>query len=176
MTMTADPSYPVGRFDRHRRWTAASRAGAIGDIAALPTNIRRAVDGLDDARLETPYRPGGWTVRQLVHHVADSHMNGYIRLKLALTEDNPTIKAYEQDRWAALPDSRLPIAPSLAILDAVHERWTTLWRSLEDPAFARTFTHPDMGPLTIETHLHLYAWHSRHHTAHVTALRAREGW
>jgi hypothetical protein len=174
--MTVDLSYPVGRFDRHGRWTADSRLAAIEAIAALPANLRRAVQGLDDVRLETPYRPGGWTVRQLVHHVADSHMNGYIRLKLALTEDTPTIKPYEQDRWAALPDSRLPIAPSLAILDAVHARWTVLWRSMTDADFARLFTHPELGALTVETHLHLYAWHSRHHTAHVTSLREREGW
>ena len=176
MTMTTDFSYPVGRFDRTAQWTADSRRAAIEDIAALPANLRRAVAGLDDRRLDTAYRPGGWTVRQLVHHVADSHMNGYIRLKLALTEENPTIKPYDQDAWAALPDSRLPIEPSLAILDAVHERWTVLWRSLGDEAFARVFTHPEMGPLALDTHLHLYAWHSRHHTAHVTAVREREGW
>jgi hypothetical protein len=176
MTMTVDLSYPVGRFDRTARWTMESRRAAIEDIAALPVKLRAAVAGLNDARLDTPYRPGGWTVRQLAHHVADSHMNGYIRLKLALTEDNPTIKPYEQDAWARLPDSRLPIAPSLAILDAVHERWSVIWRSLRDADFAREFTHPEMGPLTLETHLHLYAWHSRHHTAHVASLRARQGW
>jgi len=176
MTMTLDLSYPVGRFDRTAAWTAASRAGALEEIAALPSRMRDAVAGLSDAQLDTPYRPGGWTVRQLVHHVADSHMNGYIRLKLALTEHVPTIKPYDQDAWSALPDSRLPIELSLTILDAVHRRWDVLWRATTDDQFARTFRHPDLGELTVETHLHLYAWHSRHHVAHVTSLRAREGW
>jgi hypothetical protein len=176
MTMTLDPSFPVGRFDRDAPRTADTRRAAIDDIAALPTTMRRAVGGLSDAQLDTPYRPGGWTVRQVVHHVADSHMNGYIRLKLGLTEENPTIKPYAQDKWAELPDSRLPIGPSLAILDAVHERWTVLWRALTAPQFERTFTHPELGPLTLDIHLHLYAWHSRHHVAHITGLRQREGW
>jgi DinB superfamily len=176
MTMTVDLSFPVGRFDRTATWTADSRRKAIEDIAALPGQMRQAVAGLTDAQLDTPYRPGGWTVRQLVHHVADSHMNGYIRLKLALTEDHPTIKPYEQDAWAALPDARLPIAISLSILDAVHARWSVLWRAVTEEQFRRTFMHPDLGPLTIETHAHLYAWHSRHHVAHITALRSREGW
>jgi len=176
MTMTVDLSYPLGRFDKTAAWTRESRAGAIEDIAALPARIREAVAGLSDAQLETPYRPGGWTVRQLVHHVADSHMNGYIRLKLGLTEETPTIKPYEQDAWAALPDSHLPIALSLSILDAVHQRWEVLWRTLTDAQFARTFRHPDLGELTLETHLHLYAWHSRHHVAHITGLRERESW
>jgi hypothetical protein len=176
MTMTADLSYPVGRFDRTAAWTAESRRTAMEDLAAFPARLRQAVSGLSDAQLDTPYRPGGWTVRQLVHHVADSHMNGYIRLKLALTETNPTIKPYDQDAWAALPDSRLPIAPSLAILDAVHLRWDTLWRAVTPEQFARTFRHPEMGELTVDTHLHLYGWHSRHHLAHATGVRERERW
>ena len=176
MTMTVDLSFPVGRFDRTATWTADSRRSAIEDIAALPAKMRQAVAGLSEAQLDTPYRPGGWTVRQLVHHVADSHMNGYIRLKLALTEDNPTIKPYEQDGWAALPDSRLPISISLSILDAVHERWSVLWRAVTEEQFRRTFTHPELGRLTVETHAHLYGWHSCHHVAHITALRQREGW
>jgi hypothetical protein len=176
MTMTVDLSFPVGRFDRTATWTADSRRSAIEDIAALPAKMRAAVSGLSEEQLDTPYRPGGWTVRQLVHHVADSHMNGYIRLKLALTEDNPTITPYDQDGWAALPDSRLPIALSLSILEAVHERWTVLLRATGDAQLERTFTHPELGPMTLETHLHLYAWHSRHHVAHITGLRQREGW
>lgn len=176
MTMTVDLSYPVGRFDRTATWTAETRRAALDAIATLPAAIRAAVAGLSDAQLDTPYRPGGWTVRQLVHHVADSHMNGLIRLKLALTEDSPTIKPYDQDAWAKLADARLPIAPSLAILDAVHERWTTVARALAERDFARVFVHPELGPLTVETHLHLYGWHSRHHVAHVTGLRERQGW
>ncbi|MGH9349382.1 MAG: YfiT family bacillithiol transferase [Vicinamibacterales bacterium] len=174
--MTADLSYPVGRFDRQAPRTAETRRVAIQDLATLPARMRNAVNGLIDARLDTPYRPGGWTVRQLVHHVADSHMNGYIRTKLAITEDNPTIKPYDQDAWASLPDARLPVAVSLSILDAVHERWTAICRSLAEPDFARTFVHPDLGQLTLDAHVHLYGWHSRHHVAHVTALRQREGW
>ena len=176
MTMTVDLSFPVGRFDRTAAWTVGSRRAAIDDIAGLPARMRQAVAGLDDVQLDTAYRPGGWTVRQLVHHVADSHMNGYIRLKLGLTEDNPTIKAYEQDRWAALPDSGLPVTVSLSILDAVHERWSVLYRAIGDAELQRTFTHPEMGAMTLETHLHLYGWHSRHHVAHITSLRSREGW
>jgi DinB superfamily len=175
-TMATDLSYPVGRFDQHAPTTAESRRKASDDIASLPAKMRAAVAGLTDAQLDTPYRPGGWTVRQLVHHVADSHMNGYIRLKLALTEDNPTIKPYEQDKWALLPDSRLPIETSLKILDAVHEGWTTIWQSVTDRQLERTFMHPELGSLTLDTHLHLYGWHSRHHVAHITALREREGW
>jgi hypothetical protein len=176
MTMTVDLSFPVGRFDKTAPRTADSRRAAIQEIAALPVKMRSAVQGLSEAQLDTPYRPGGWTVRQVVHHVADSHMNGYIRTKLALTENNPTIKPYEQDGWAALPDSKLPIALSLSILDAVHERWSTIWSSLADADFARTFVHPELGPLTLDVHVHLYGWHSRHHVAHITALRQREGW
>jgi hypothetical protein len=176
MTLTADPSYPIGRFDRSAPCTPDTRRAAIEAIAAMPEHLRRALDGLSDAQLDTPYRPGGWTVRQLVHHVADSHANGYVRTKLALTEENPTIKPYLQDAWAALPDSRLPVALSLGFLDGVHARWTALWRSLDDADFSRVFTHPELGPQTLDAQLHLYAWHSRHHVAHVTTLRDREGW
>lgn len=176
MTTTVDLSHPLGRFDRHAARTADSRRAAIEDIAALPARMRDAVTGLADAQLDTPYRPGGWTVRQLVHHVADSHMNGFIRTKLALTEQNPTIKPYDQDAWARLADARLPIAVSLSILDAVHERWTAVCRSVADADFARTFVHPEMGQLTLDSQIHLYGWHSRHHVAHVTGLRQRKGW
>jgi hypothetical protein len=173
---TSELSYPVGSFDRHATWSSDSRRVAMDDIAMLAARMRQAVTGLNDQQFDTPYRPGGWTVRQLVHHVADSHMNGYIRLKLALTEEHPTIKPYEQDRWAILEDSRLPIGPSLGILDGVHERWATLCRTLGPAQLARTFIHPELGPLTVDTHLHLYGWHSRHHLAHITRLRERERW
>jgi hypothetical protein len=176
MTITADLSYPVGRFDPRAPISPEMRPAAIDAIAMCPARMREAVAGLTDAQLDTPYRPGGWTVRQLVHHVADSHMNGYVRLKLALTEENPTIKPYGQDRWATLPDSGLPIGVSLVLLDAVHERWTTLWRSLRPEDFGRPFNHPEIGPLTIDQHLQIYGWHSRHHVAHVTRLRERENW
>ncbi len=171
-----DPRYPLGPLDLTFTITPALRASAIDDIAVLPERFRAAVAGLNDAQLDTPYREGGWTVRQLVHHVADSHMNGYIRLKLGLTEDRPTIKPYDQARWAELPDSRLPIGLSLDIIDAVHARLTVLWRGLDHVAFERTFLHPELGPLTLDRHLQIYAWHSRHHTAHAMALRAAKAW
>jgi hypothetical protein len=174
--MTSALSYPIGPFSVRMATTLETRRQAIEDIASLPVRMREAVAGLDDTQLDTPYRPGGWNVRQLVHHVADSHMNGYIRLKLALTEANPTIKPYEQEHWANLSDSRLPIALSLNVLDGVHARWTTLWRAMGEPEFERTFNHPELGPLTTHIHAHLYGWHSRHHVAHITALRQREGW
>jgi hypothetical protein len=174
--MTSDLSYPIGRFDRPGPSTAADRAARMDTLAALPANLRGAVRGLGDAQLDTPYRPGGWTVRQLVHHVADSHMNGYTRVKLALTEENPVIKPYEEAEWAKLPDSRLPVELSLSILDAVHARLDAILRSLTPEQWARPFLHPAGGPQTIDIWAALYSWHSRHHTAHVTALREREGW
>ena len=145
-------------------------------LAALPANMRGAVGGLTEAQLDTPYRPGGWTVRQVVHHVADSHMNGYVRVKLALTETNPVIKPYEEAEWAKLPDSKLPVELSLSIIDSVHARLDVILRSLTPEQWARPFLHPASGPQTIELWAALYAWHSRHHTAHVTALRARAAW
>ena len=177
MTTTADLSYPIGQFVPVTPGTAAVRGSAIDDIAALPRRMRDAVAGLTDAQLDTPYRPGGWTVRQLVHHVADSHMNGFIRLKLALTEDNPTIKPYDEDAWAGLADAALPIEISLAILDNVHARWDVVNRGLTPEQLRRTFFHPEMQEqLTLDAHVQLYGWHSKHHVAHITALRQREGW
>jgi hypothetical protein len=176
MTTTADLSFPIGRFDREAPISPDMRAAAVKDIALLPAHLRAAVANLDDRQLETPYRPGGWTVRQLVHHVADSHMNGFIRMKLALTEDAPTIKPYDQDAWAQLPDMQLPIDISLTLVDAVHRRWATVAAALAPADYARTFRHPEIGPLSVDQHLQLYAWHSRHHVAHITRLREREGW
>jgi hypothetical protein len=177
-TSTADDlRYPVGRFTAVPVSDPSRRAADIGELAALPRNIRAAVSGLDDRQLDTPYRPGGWTVRQLVHHVADSHMNGFIRVKLALTEDGPTIKPYDEKAWALLPDAKLPIELSLTILDAVHRRWVELCTGMSDADFRRTFVHPEHGRVfTLDEHTQNYAWHSRHHVAHITALRARESW
>jgi hypothetical protein len=152
------------------------REPAIAAIAELPARMRAAVAGLTDAQLDTPYRPGGWTVLQVVHHVADSHMNGYIRTKLALTEHEPTIKPYDQDAWTSLPDTRLPVEISLAILDNLHARWTTVWRSLAPAQFQRRFYHPEIGLTNLDAQLQGYAWHSRHHVAHIMSLREREGW
>jgi len=177
-TITEDDlRYPVGRFRPHASPDQSHRATAIADIAALPPKMRDAVAGLDDRQLDTPYRPGGWTVRQVVHHVADSHMNALIRMKLALTEDAPTIKPYDENAWALLGDARMPIDVSLAIIDGVHRRWDVLNQALQESDYGRRWTHPEHGKtFTIDWLLQNYGWHSRHHTAHVTALRARENW
>jgi hypothetical protein len=176
-TTTADDlRYPVGRFVTVAA-SSAQRAADIAALAALPQHLRTAVAGLDDRQLDTPYRPGGWTVRQVVHHVADSHMNALIRLKLALTEPGPTIKPYDENAWAALADVTLPIEVSLALTDSVHRRWDALNTALQASDFDRTWTHPEHGKtFTIDWLLQNYGWHSRHHVAHIMALRAREGW
>lgn len=173
---TPDLRYPIGRFERPGSSTTADRAARIANIKALPERMRGAVRGLSEAQLDTPYRPDGWTVRQLVHHVADSHLNAVCRLKLALTEETPTIKPYDEARWAELPDARLPIEVSLQLLDALHARWGVVMDGLTPADFARHYRHPESGEQTIDTLLALYDWHGRHHTAHITALRQREGW
>ena len=171
-----DLRFPVGEFKPEASYTEAERQGFIASIEEAPKRLRAAVEGLSDEQLDTPYRPGGWTVRQVVHHVPDSHMNGMIRMKLALTEDEPLIKTYMEDRWAQLADYKGEREVSLALLDAVHARWTAVWRTLDEEQFSRKFRHPDWGTLTLTQHLALYAWHGRHHIAHITALREREGW
>ena len=169
--------YPVGRFVAAREWTASVRAAATADIAALPARMRAAVEGLDDRQLDTSYRPDGWTVRQVVHHVADSHMNGLVRIKLALTEETPSIKPYDENAFALLADVRLPVDISLTLLDGLHARWVALYEGMTDEAFARSFFHPELaGTITLDYHAQMYAWHSRHHVGHVTALRRRQGW
>ena len=146
-------------------------------IAELPAHLREAVEGLDDSQLDTEYRPGGWTVRQTVHHIADSHANALIRFKLALTEDTPpTIKPYMEDRWALLGDAKLPVDVSLRMLDAIHERWVALLDSMAYSDYQKEFIHPETGKWTLDGALALYAWHSRHHTAHIMSLRERMGW
>jgi uncharacterized damage-inducible protein DinB len=172
-----DLRYPVGKYVRCETLSPAQRAEAIAQIAATPGNLRDAVAGLSHEQFDTPYRPGGWTVRQVVHHLPDSHMNSYVRLKLALTENDPTIKTYEEQLWAELPDSRdTPVEFSLTLLEALHQRWETLLRSMKPEEFSRTLRHPALGPMTIDNMLGIYAWHGRHHVAHITALREREGW
>jgi len=172
-----DSRYPIGTFRQPSKVTAALREQAVGEIAAAPALFSKAVDGLSPAQLDTPYREGGWTVRQLVHHLPDSHMNAYVRLKLALTEEQPTIKPYEEARWAQLPEAQSgPVEVSLALLAALHERWVRALRALREPEFARVFVHPEHGPRSVDWLLFLYAWHGRHHTAHVTELRKRNGW
>ncbi len=172
-----DLRYPVGRFQSPDEITAAHRAEWLNDLEALPAKLTAAVAGLDDRQLDTPYRPGGWTVRQVVHHYADSHANSYVRFRLALTEDAPVIKPYDEQRWAELPDAKsAPISVSLTLLSALHQRWVLLLRSLDDQTFARTFIHPELGEMRLDKTLGLYAWHCHHHVAHITNLRARQGW
>ena len=173
-----DLRYPIGKFTYDGTMTDARRSACVARIAAAPAALRAAVAGLTDAQLDTPYRPDGWTVRQVVPHVPDSHLNAYVRMRLALTEDTPTIKPYEEARWAELPDARtLPVEVSLALLEALHVRWTALLRGFSAADGARQLRHPEHGRLmTIDELLAMYAWHGEHHVAHVTSLRARSGW
>jgi uncharacterized damage-inducible protein DinB len=169
--------YPVGRFDPKVEATPERRREWIEQVAETPARLRAAVEDLSPEQLDTAYRPGGWTVRQLVHHVPDSHLNAYVRFKLALTEDVPAIKTYEEHLWAQLPDSRVtPIEVSLSLLDVLHQRWVLLMTHLDEAQWARAFRHPEWGEMPLSTALGLYAWHGRHHVAHVTALRKRMGW
>ncbi len=172
----SDPHYPIGKFSYTGPLDTNQKKQCLDNIEQTPTRLREAVRGLSDTQLDTPYRDGGWTVRQVVHHVPDSHMNAYIRFKLALTEDDPTIKPYLEDRWAELSDSRQPIENSLVMLDSLHRRWTILLRSLSDADWKRTFRHPELGPMPLEKNLALYSWHGRHHVAHVTSLREKMSW
>ena len=175
--MEADLRYPIGRFKRPERLTEAERSLHIQEIAETPAFLNAAVAGLKAEQLDTPYRPGGWTVRQLVHHIPDSHMNSYMRFRLALTEDEPTIKPYDEARWAELADAKTsPIEPSLALLENLHKRWVILLRSLRPSEWDRSFRHPELGPMRLDQNLALYGWHGRHHVAHITSLREREGW
>lgn len=173
----ADVRYPVGKFKPVTGLNYAQRENLIGEIASAPERLKAAIAGLDEAQLDTPYREGGWTVRQVVHHLADSHLNAHVRFRLALTETAPKIKTYDQAKWAELSDARTaPIGLSLGLLESLHERWVRLLKSLAAADFARTIDHPDHGPMTLDQNLALYAWHGRHHVAHITALRERLGW
>jgi hypothetical protein len=174
----SDPRYPIGKFLPPDSFTADSRATAIAAIADLPAELRAAVAGFDDAQLDTPYRDGGWTVRQLVHHVADSHTNAYLRHKLAVHEDEPTIRPYDEKVWAESAEAkRADPEISLALLDGLHWRWVAFLRSLRPEQFARRFVHPEMSaPVGLDWSVAMYAWHGRHHTGHVRALRAARGW
>jgi len=172
-----DLRYPIGKFHFDRTLTEQQKQAALDDISTAPASLRAAVKGLSEAQLDTPYRPDGWTVRQVVHHVPDSHLNSYVRFKLALTEDEPTIKTYAEDRWAELADTKsTPVEVSLTMLDALHDRWVRLLQSLSPEEWKRTFHHPELGAMTLEKTLALYAWHGRHHVSHITSLRDREGW
>lgn len=172
-----DLSYPIGKYEHKASLTPAERETAIAQIAAAPKCLRDAVAGLSHQQFDTPYRPGGWTVRQVVHHVPDSHLNSYVRFKLALTENEPTIRPYDEALWAKLPDSRdTPVEVSLSLLESLHHRWEVLLRSLGPEDFSRRLRHPAQGPMTLDDMLGSYAWHGRHHVAHIASLRSREGW
>lgn len=172
-----DLRYPIGKFTLEGEITDDRRQKWIDGIAETPGRLQAAVEGLSSQQIDTPYRPGGWTVRQVVHHLPDSHLNAYVRFKLALTEEEPTIKPYDEQRWAELNDSlSAPVEISLALLESLHRRWTLLLRSLTTADFRRRFRHPELGIVPLDRNLALYAWHGRHHVAHITSLRERMGW
>jgi uncharacterized damage-inducible protein DinB len=172
-----DLRYPIGEFRFEAPLTDEQRNRCLDVIEQTPQQMRAAVAGLDEAQLDTPYRPGGWTVRQVVHHVPESHLNSYVRFKLAVTENEPTIKPYFEDRWAELDDARqAPIELSLDLLEALHRRWLWFLRSLKPEHYQRTFNHPEMGIVSVDKNIALYAWHGQHHVAHITSLRERMGW
>jgi hypothetical protein len=172
-----DLKHPIGRFSFQGPSTPEQRKQWIADIAEAPANLRAAAAGLNDDQLNTPYRDGGWTVRQVVHHVPESHMNAYIRFKLALTENEPTIKPYDEAAWAETADVRdTPIEVSLALLENLHQRWVVLLRSMSDADFLKEFRHPELGVVPLEKNLALYAWHGKHHVAHIASLRERNQW
>jgi hypothetical protein len=172
-----DPRYPIGKFNWTGAITAEERVSLIDDIAAVPHRMRKAVAGLTEAQLDTPYRDGGWTVRQVVHHVSDSHINSYIRIKFALTEHEPAIKAYDESIWAELIDAKTaPIEPALSLLEGLHYRWVLLFRSLSEEDLKRKFFHPELGVVTIDEYIPRYAWHGKHHVAHIMSLRESKSW
>ena len=173
----SDLRFPIGKFTYNGPLTEEQMRISLDQISETPAKLRAAVKGLTEAQIDTPFRPGGWTVRQVIHHMPDSHLNAYVRFKLALTEDEPTIKPYAEARWAELSDTKsTPVEVSLTLLESLHDRWVRLLRSLTPEDWKRTFRHPEMGPMTLEKTLVLYAWHGPHHVAHVTALRERNGW
>lgn len=174
--MSEDLRYPIGDFNADVEITPELRQSYIETIEDLPENIIKAIEGLNEEQIDTRYRPEGWTVRQVIHHVADSHLNSFCRFKLALTEDHPTIRPYYEDRWATLPDSKMPVDVSLKIIEGIHQRWAEILISMTDDDFRRELIHPESGNWTLEKMLGLYDWHSKHHTAHITSLRQRNGW
>ncbi|MGB6876461.1 MAG: bacillithiol transferase BstA [Candidatus Acidiferrales bacterium] len=173
----AELRYPVGKYQPAEKLTEENRKQLLAQIEETPKKLRAAVAGLSHEQLNTPYRDGGWTVQQVVHHLVDSHMNAYTRFKLALTEDEPTIKPYNETRWAELSDSKTtPVETSLGLMDALHERWLNLLRGMSPADFSRKMKHPERGAMSLDDTLDLYAWHGRHHVAHITGLRQRKGW
>ena len=173
---TPDLSYPIGKFHYEGPYNGEQRHHFIEEIAAAPQRLRSAVHNLRESQLDTPYRPGGWTVRQVVHHLPDSHMNAYIRFKLALTEPNPTIKPYDEKLWAEMADVQVPVETSLVLLEALHHRWTTVLRAIQPEQFDYKLRHPELGQLDLDRLLAMYAWHGKHHVAQIMSLRKRLGW
>ena len=171
-----DMKYPIGKFQFDGKITKSVTEEWINEIEKLPSLLRDAVKDLDNEQLDTPYRLGGWTVRQVIHHLADSHMNAYVRFKLALTEEKPVIKPYDESKWAQLSDNELPIDISLSLLEALHKRWTNLLRSLNPADMEKTFFHPDSGEVSVGENIGIYSWHGRHHLAHITSLCSRKSW
>lgn len=172
-----DLQFPIGKFSFTAPLTKEEREEATNQIAQAPASLRKAVENLTQEQLNTPYRPGGWTVRQVVHHLPDSHLNSYIRIKLALTEEHPTVKTYLEDRWAELEDYKItPVETSLLLFESLHQRWVLLLRSLQDSDFEKAFSHPELGLVSIDKSVSLYAWHGRHHIAQITGLREKMNW
>lgn len=172
-----DLRYPIGEYTPPAQIVAADRARWIEEIASLPPRLVAAVEDLDDPKLDTRYRLEGWTIRQVVHHVADSHINAYIRFKLSLTEENPSVRPYHEALWAELPDSRAPVSISLPLIASLHGRWAVVLRAMGDGDFRRTYFHPEFErSFPLDYVLGMYAWHGNHHLGHITRLRAREGW
>ncbi|KUP24228.1 YfiT family bacillithiol transferase [Paenibacillus sp. DMB5] len=174
--METDLRYPIGPFEYEGEITVSVTTAWIKEIEKLPGLLREAVKELNNEQLDTPYRPGGWSLRQVIHHVADSHMNAYVRFKLALTEDKPVIKPYEEAKWAELPDYALPVEPSLLLIETLHQRWVTVLRELTPADLEKTFIHPESGVVSLGRNIGIYAWHGKHHLAHITSLCSRMGW
>ena len=175
--VAADLRFPIGKAEMQDKLSPAQRREMIDQIAHAPAKLREALAGLSAQQIETPYREGGWTMRQVAHHLPESHMNAYIRFKLALTEEDPTIKPYDENAWAELPENFISMPEtSVTLLEALHTRWVNLLRSMADADFSRTLQHPERGRLSLDQMLSLYAWHGRHHVAHITTLRQRMGW
>lgn len=174
--MSEDLSFPIGKYEKVREITPEQRKQFIREIAELPNNLREMVKNMSEEQIDSPYRPAGWTVRQVVHHVGDSHLNSFIRFKLALTEDNPTIRPYAEDLWAETAEYKMRVDVSLNLIDSIHRRWVALLESMSDEDFARTLNHPETGVWTLENLLGMYVWHGKHHTAHINNLKKRNGW
>lgn len=172
----SDPRYPIGRFHDSGDRSSERRATLIRDLQNLPADLRAAVSGMSDSQLDTPYRDGGWTVRQVIHHLGDANVNAYLRMKFAVADDRPTILPYDEDVWAEFADAKGPVEPTLALLQALHLRWSLFLRSLDEAQWDRVFIHPQNGETPVAKSLELYVWHGRHHLAHVTELKKLKGW